>query len=103
MKTKACVITAAATLLLVFSAYAAKDNSQKQAPEQPVAKPVAPPLELKTDADKISYIFGIQIGQNLKATPVEIKLDKLTRGIEDVFSGREPALSPTEIQNIMQN
>ena len=57
---------------------------------------------LKTEVDKISYSIGTQIGQNFKQGEVIINADLLARGVDDVINDRTPALSDSEMTDVMQ-
>ena len=48
--------------------------------------------ELKTDKDKLSYIFGVQVGQGLHAEGVELEMDAFTAGIKDMLAGNKPQI-----------
>ncbi len=55
----------------------------------------------KTEIDKVSYIFGMQMVNNLKARGIEVNVKLLVQGIEDALSGKEPAIGKAEQQKIM--
>jgi FKBP-type peptidyl-prolyl cis-trans isomerase FklB len=54
----------------------------------------------KTEMDKLSYIIGTQIGENLKKAEIDVNLELLMQGIKDTLQGREPALSQAEMQKV---
>jgi FKBP-type peptidyl-prolyl cis-trans isomerase len=60
-------------------------------------------LELKTDTDKLSYTFGASLGKSLKKQEVELNLDILSQGIQDVFNGKDTALSEEDMQQIISH
>jgi len=62
-----------------------------QAAEEDPAR--AAPVKLETDMDKVSYTLGTRIGRGFKQGGVEINLDLFMRGIKDVLTDRELALS----------
>jgi len=59
----------------------------------------------KTEKDKVSYLIGMQIGtqigNSLKTQGIEVDSKFFAQGIEDVLSGKEPAISEEEGQKIM--
>ncbi len=55
-------------------------------------------IELKDQRDKESYSLGYQYAQNLKAQGLNINLDVYISGIKDFFEGKQPAITPEEIQ-----
>jgi FKBP-type peptidyl-prolyl cis-trans isomerase len=61
-----------------------------------------PASELKTDAEKIGYIIGRQIGGQLKEISSEISLPVLLKAIEDAIQGKEGILTEEETSTIMQ-
>ncbi|PCJ30929.1 MAG: hypothetical protein COA90_07800 [Gammaproteobacteria bacterium] len=48
--------------------------------------------KLDTEKQKLSYIFGINAGQNIMAEGVELDFDSFMAGVEDMFKGRAPQL-----------
>lgn len=62
---------------------------------------------LKTDAEKLGYAIGYQVGanliHNLKRDDMDIDVKALTQAIEDVLSQNEPKLSAAERQQAVQN
>ena len=56
-----------------------------------------------TEKEKISYIFGLSIGANLKQQPTKIDLKKVLRGIEDSYAGKEPLMSEEDIRKTTEN
>jgi FKBP-type peptidyl-prolyl cis-trans isomerase FklB len=56
--------------------------------------------ELKRFADKISYVLGLEVGRGFKESPTKIDLDIFMRGVEDGIQGRQPALSPQELNSV---
>ena len=63
------------------------------------------PVEFKSDNDKVSYIFGTQIGGNfkdLKSKGYDLNLAMFTRGIKDVLDSAKTALSDSQVQQVME-
>jgi len=58
--------------------------------------------DLKTEMDKISYILGRQIGDQLTSQGIDnVNAAMLVRGIQDTLAGRSGPLSPPQQQEIM--
>lgn len=64
---------------------------EPQAPEAPAA----PALSLM---EKMSYVFGLNVGMSMKNESIEIDLDLFTKGMADGLAGTEPALPEEVIQ-----
>lgn len=58
-------------------------------------------LALKNQKEKISYILGMDIGNNLKRQSIDIDTNILARGVKDAFSGSQPLLTEQEIRETM--
>lgn len=56
---------------------------------------------LKTQKDKVSYIIGTDIGNNMKKQGIDVDPDILVKGMKDVFSGNKLLLSEKETTDIM--
>jgi len=58
--------------------------------------------DFKTELDKISYILGRQIGDELKSQGiVNVNADMLARGVRDILAGRSGPLSQQQQQGIV--
>ena len=57
--------------------------------------------KLKSEKEKISYIIGMDLGNNFKKQSVDIDPDSLARGIKDALSGAKPQLSDQEAREVM--
>jgi FKBP-type peptidyl-prolyl cis-trans isomerase FklB len=57
-------------------------------------------LVLKNQKDKISYVFGMDIGNNLKRQSIDIDPDILARGIKDALSGGKTLLTEQEVREV---
>lgn len=53
---------------------------------------------LKTQKEKLSYAFGMNIGSSIKAQGVDIDLSLLTRGIQDTIASNKMLLTQQEMQ-----
>jgi FKBP-type peptidyl-prolyl cis-trans isomerase FklB len=60
-----------------------------------------PPVELKTQKDKISYSIGMNWGNMLKRETVDIDLAILTRAMKDALAGAKPALTDQQVKEVM--
>jgi FKBP-type peptidyl-prolyl cis-trans isomerase FklB len=58
-------------------------------------------LILKNQKDKVSYIIGMEIGNNLKNQSIEVDSNILAKGVKDALSGAKPILTQQEIQATM--
>jgi FKBP-type peptidyl-prolyl cis-trans isomerase FklB len=58
-------------------------------------------LVLKNQKEKVSYIFGMDIGSNLKRQLVDVDPNILAKGVKDALSGAKPLLTEQEIQETM--
>jgi FKBP-type peptidyl-prolyl cis-trans isomerase len=52
--------------------------------------------DLETDAQKLGYVFGMEIGGQLKQGGAEIDIDTLTEALRTAYEGGEPALTPEQ-------
>jgi FKBP-type peptidyl-prolyl cis-trans isomerase FklB len=58
-------------------------------------------LVLKTQKDKMSYIIGMDIGNNLKRESIDVDPNILAKAIKDTLTGQKPLLSEQEIRETM--
>lgn len=56
---------------------------------------------LDTDKQKISYIFGIQVGQNMMQEGVDLDLDAFKAGVADMIAGKAPQLDQETAQKVI--
>lgn len=85
---------------------AAEDKPATVAKEAEKAK--APVVTAKAsifsnDIQKLSYVFGSQIGQSMKAQKMEIDLEFFVKAINDALEGNEPALTKEEEKKVMDD
>ena len=66
--------------------------SQASAQESPV---------LKNQKDKVSYVIGMEIGNNFKKQSIDIDPEILARGIKDALSGRKPLVTEQDAKETM--
>jgi len=60
-------------------------------------------VELKTEAERINYSVGYQIGGDFKAQGVELSPEVLVRGIQDALKKSEPLLSQEQMNTTLSN
>jgi FKBP-type peptidyl-prolyl cis-trans isomerase len=65
----------------------------------PATPPATAPSAFKTDAQRLGYTIGMQIGKNLQG--VEVDPAALAQGIKDAQSGAKSQLSDAEIEATM--
>ncbi len=58
--------------------------------------------ELKSFAEKISYVLGQEIGSSFKESPVKIDIDIFMQGMNDSLKGRKSLLDADETNQIKQ-
>lgn len=58
---------------------------------------------LATDAQKISYIMGVNIGSQMKADEFELDSAAFLHGVEDVMAGRQPRLGDEEANAVVKS
>jgi FKBP-type peptidyl-prolyl cis-trans isomerase len=58
-------------------------------------------LELKTQKDKASYAIGLDMGNSLKKSEIDVNPDILFRGIKDAMSGGKLLLTEQEIKDVI--
>ena len=59
-------------------------------------------VELKTFADKISYVLGQEVGGGLKNSPTNINLELFMRGLKDILDDQKSLVDPDEAIQIKQ-
>jgi FKBP-type peptidyl-prolyl cis-trans isomerase len=59
--------------------------------------------DLETDKQKLSYIFGIQVGQGLKAEGLDLQMDALSAGIKDMMEGNKLKIDQETAQKLVQD
>lgn len=57
---------------------------------------------LDTDKQKISYIFGIQVGQNMMQEGVELDIEAFKAGVADMMAGQQPQLDQATAEQVVQ-
>jgi FKBP-type peptidyl-prolyl cis-trans isomerase FklB len=65
----------------------------------PAAVAAQETVELETPAQRFSYTVGLQVGDNLgNQGLINLDTDALAQGIQDQLAGRDPRLTPEEMQ-----
>lgn len=57
-------------------------------------------ISLKSQREKISYIIGMDIGNNLKKQAIDVDPDIFLRGLKDALSGVKPLMSEDEVREV---
>ncbi len=102
MKTKIYSVILALGCVMAISVFAAEKASQPTV-SAPTIEAQATPAEasaLKTELDKVSYIIGTQIAQSIKKQGVEVNLEPLMLGLQDVLEGKTLKLTQEEIRTV---
>ncbi|RPJ10093.1 MAG: FKBP-type peptidyl-prolyl cis-trans isomerase [Deltaproteobacteria bacterium] len=55
-------------------------------------------LTLKNEREKMSYIMGMDIGENIRRQAIDVDPDIFLKGIRDVLTGTKPLLTEQEIR-----
>jgi FKBP-type peptidyl-prolyl cis-trans isomerase FklB len=61
----------------------------------------AEPVTLKTPKDKLSYIIGVQIGNDLKSQSIDVDPSLVNKGIQDSMSGNKLLIGDQEAKDII--
>ena len=77
------VTLAVALFLLTSSAYAAEETT------------------LKTQKDKLSYIIGVQIGNDLKSQSIDVDPVIVNKGLQDSMTGKKLLIGDQEAKDII--
>lgn len=93
MKPKGYAVAAVAAFALV--AVGCENNTSDTAAQNGSA-------ELESLEERVSYVFGFNIGQQFKAQQIELDAEVVARAISDVYNDAEPQLSDEEMQAAME-
>ena len=58
--------------------------------------------DLATDKDKVSYMIGMDVGQNLGQFKDEVDVDVLVRGLRDAMTGKDTQLTAEQAAEVRQ-
>lgn len=64
------------------------------------ALPQAYATDLETEQQRLSYVFGVQVGTGMVNEGVEVEMDAFAAGIKDMLEGKEPQVSMEEAQKL---
>jgi UDP-GlcNAc:undecaprenyl-phosphate/decaprenyl-phosphate GlcNAc-1-phosphate transferase len=56
---------------------------------------------LKTQTDKVSYGFGVELAKNFKQQGIEVNVDSLAKGLKDAMAGQKLLMTDEELSAIM--
>lgn len=56
---------------------------------------------LDTEKQQLSYIFGIQVGQQMLMEGVELEMDAFSAGVADMLAGRQPQMDQATAQDVI--
>jgi FKBP-type peptidyl-prolyl cis-trans isomerase len=114
------VLTTLTALVFLITAFVAipacAQDDQAAATAEPAAatetaaateETAAPPAEastavLESDEARESYVIGLQLGESIKKSGLEVDTAALFVAIEDALKGRAPALTQEEMMSTMQ-
>ena len=57
--------------------------------------------KLDTEKQQLSYIFGIQVGQNMMSEGVDLDMDAFTAGVADMFAKKQPQLDQATAEKVI--
>lgn len=77
-------------MLTLSPAIARAQQSEGEAPVSDV--------QLPEEMDRISYMLGKDVGDTIAKYPIDIDLDLVLRAIRDTVEGKQPPLTPGELQ-----
>ncbi|MEE8589397.1 MAG: FKBP-type peptidyl-prolyl cis-trans isomerase [Sulfurimonadaceae bacterium] len=96
MITKKILLSTTAATLVAFSVLGCNDD--KVAAASKVETPAPAVKTLSTQAEKVGYTYGLQIGAQLSASKDLLDSDALMLGLQDALDGKPSKLSDEEMQ-----
>ena len=102
MKSYMIIGLTASVLLLAGCNQEEKSTVSEQAKIENKAEGSTEGMELKTLEQKVSYLFGFDMGQRLKHDEIEVDVKALTMALSDAKGEGKPRLSQEEIQTVMK-
>ncbi|PHS69196.1 MAG: hypothetical protein COB23_07555 [Methylophaga sp.] len=57
--------------------------------------------KLDTEKQQLSYIFGVNAGQNMMAEGVDLDLEAFSAGVADMLAGKQPQLDPATAEKVI--
>lgn len=96
----AAMVLGAVVISVIGAAFGAGGAKEGKAVimEPPPPMPVS---RFTTEKEKLSYIIGMQIGDNFKKQGIDIDVKIFAEGLEDSLAGKKPAISAAEQTSIM--
>ncbi|MEZ5538688.1 MAG: FKBP-type peptidyl-prolyl cis-trans isomerase N-terminal domain-containing protein [Pseudomonadales bacterium] len=95
------IATVAVTSVLALSA--CKDDKAAAASKDAAAPAATAAASTMTQAQKVSYILGMNIGSQFKANQVTLDESSFVAGMKTAIDGSEPKLNKDEMQKAMQH
>lgn len=86
---------AAAMVAVILTSACAEDKQTSEATTAPVAA-------LDTQQQKVSYVFGLNLAQQLGTEQIDVDVEALSQGLSDGLAGTEPRLGEEELMLVMQ-
>lgn len=83
------------TAVLFLAACDTAENTSEQMNQSTV-------VELTTQAQKISYLMGVDNGSNIKSMDIEFDAGAFQKGLETALSGGQPSLSEEQIAMVIE-
>jgi FKBP-type peptidyl-prolyl cis-trans isomerase len=85
------------------AAQTATQQTQQQAVQQTTQEQIPEPKvsPFATEKDKVSYILGTSVGTSLKQQNYDINFDPFVKGLADALEGRDLAMTPEEMNQVM--
>ncbi len=102
MKLKVTTAMMAAALLLVGCEKTTETAPAEGTDSGDASAQQAGESGLTTREEKLSYIFGQNIGAQFKADDVAIDVEVFSDGVSDALEGAEPRLSEEEVMTVLQ-
>ena len=56
---------------------------------------------LDTDKQKLSYIFGMQVGQNMKSERIKLDIEAFSAGVSDLLAGNQPQMDQATAEKLI--
>jgi FKBP-type peptidyl-prolyl cis-trans isomerase len=94
---KKLILAALASTCLLTGGLNAQDDVKKEA----VQAAEVPAIQLETRSEKLSYMFGYQLGMTLKDVEVELDIDLFAAAMADVKADKDSLLSQDDMQEAM--
>ena len=98
---KKALFVSAIAASFVLTACNKADDTAAEATAAPAAAEA--PAAFDTNLQKVSYGIGLNIATNFKQQSLELDMATFNKGLEDGFSGAEPAIDQAAIMAAMQD